>query len=92
MDEIRKATGKPVTTAEAIDRYADPVLLNFGDWVFPNAHPYFHDRYDPAPAVRWTQGAFNELERRSNRFVLFKEVGLPTAGAAVGRVSRPSYK
>jgi len=93
MEDIRKATGKPVTTAEPIDRYSDPAaLLNLGDWVFPNAHPYFHGRYDPAAAVRWTQGAQDELKQRTNRFVLFKEVGLPTAGDAQNALSEENQE
>ena len=80
IQELREATGKPVTTTEEIDDYADGKLLQLGDWVFPNAHPYWHAHRSPDVAVRWTQNAFNELQNRTDRFVWFKEVGLPTAG------------
>jgi exo-beta-1,3-glucanase (GH17 family) len=77
---LHKSTGKPVTTTEEIDDYSDKALLQLGDWVFPNAHPYFHNQLDSDVAVRWTQAAYDDVVRRSGRFVLFKEVGLPTAG------------
>lgn len=87
IKSLRRATGKPVTTAEEIDDYANDTLLRLGDWVFPNAHPYFHGQKDPEAAVRWTQTAWDDIVRRSGRFVLFKEVGLPTAGDPQGRSS-----
>src|SRR6185503_18978769 len=43
VQKLREATGKPVTTTEEIDDYFyNEKLLQFGDWIFPNAHPYFH--------------------------------------------------
>ncbi len=82
MNRVRRATGKPVTTTEEIGDYeAFEELTELGDWVFPNAHPFFNGRRTPAAAIRWTRGAFDELSRRSPRFVWFKEVGLPTGGA-----------
>ncbi len=87
IDGLRKATGKCVTTTEEIDDYADEKLLSIGDWIFPNAHPYFHSRLDPDTAVQWTKAAYQDLTRRSKRFVMFKEVGLPTAGDPKGQLS-----
>jgi len=87
IDDLRTATGKPVTTTEQIDDYADANLLQLGDWVFPNAHPYFHNKLDPEAAVRWTQAAYDDLKRQTQRFILFKEVGLPTAGDKEGQLS-----
>jgi exo-beta-1,3-glucanase (GH17 family) len=80
IERIRQSTGKPVTTAEQIDDYSDEALLQLGDWVFPNAHPYFHGQLEPAAAAQWTQTAYDDLASRAGRFVLFKEVGLPTSG------------
>ncbi len=80
IDSLRKATKKPVTTTEEIDDYSDKALLQLGDWVFPNAHPYFHNHLDPDAAVQWTQATYDDIVRRAGRFVMFKEVGLPTAG------------
>ena len=80
IEGLREATGKPVTTAEQIEHYENVELLRLGDWVFPTVHPYFHRKLEPNEAVRWTVGAYTRLKQKSDRFVLFKEVGLPTAG------------
>jgi len=87
MDALKTATGKPVTTTEEIDDYSDAALLALGDWVFPNAHPYFHNQIEPALAVQWTTAAYAELQRRAARLVIFKEVGLPTMGDDGGALS-----
>lgn len=80
MQSLRTLTGKPVSTTEQIEDYADKALLDMGDWVFPNVHPYFHNKLDPALAVEWTRQAYDKLKKRTDRFILFKKVGLPTAG------------
>ena len=88
INDIQSATGKPVTTTEEIDDYNDDTLINLGDWVFPNAHPYFHNQIDPDTAVRWTNAAFLDMTRRvTGRFVMFKEVGLPTERDKQGKLS-----
>lgn len=92
IDDLRVTTGKPVTTTEEIDDYIDNELLDTGDWTFPNAHPYFHGVLDPDLAVEWTMGAFDEIKRRSKRPVIFKEVGLPTAGDSQGKLSEASQR
>jgi exo-beta-1,3-glucanase (GH17 family) len=84
---LQKTTNKPVTTAEELDDYPDEELLGLGDWVFPNVHPYFHRQLAPREAVEWTHGAYEDLTRRTKRFVMFKEVGLPTAGDTTGMLS-----
>jgi exo-beta-1,3-glucanase (GH17 family) len=90
--ELRQKAGKPVTTTEIVERYADENLLRLGDWVFPNAHPYFHNQLDPDDAVRWTKNVYEDLSRRSGGFVMFKEVGLPTAGDSQGRLSEEAQE
>jgi exo-beta-1,3-glucanase (GH17 family) len=80
IEQVRQATAKPVTTSEEIDDYLDEYLLNLGDWVFPNAHPYFHSYTEAEAARRWTEAAYAVLTQRTDRFVMFKEVGLPTEG------------
>jgi exo-beta-1,3-glucanase (GH17 family) len=92
IEAVRQATGKPVTTTEEIDDYLDETLLALGDWVFPNAHPFFHNQLDPEGAVRWTEAAYDDLQRRAQRFILFKEVGLPTAGDEQGVLSEASQE
>ena len=87
INNLKKATNKPVTTTEEVDDYGDARVLSLGDWIFPNVHPYFHNWIEPNKAVRWTKEAFKSFKNRTNKFVLFKEVGLPTAGDSQGRVS-----
>lgn len=87
IQNLRKTTGKPATTTEELEDYLDEDLLNLGDWIFPNVHPYFHSQLEPDMAVEWTQGAYDDFKRRTDRFVIFKEVGLPTEGDLEGKLS-----
>lgn len=84
MTDVRKQTGKPVSTTEPLHLYyTKEELLKLGDWVFPNAHPFWQDIVDPFDAVRWTQESYDSLKKKAgDREVVFKEVGLPTAGRA----------
>jgi len=82
MAVLRSSTGKPVSTSEEIDDYAfHPELLFAGDWLFPNAHPFFHGMIHPLDALRWQQRRYADMAGATGRFVLFKEVGLPSSGA-----------
>ena len=92
IEDLRQATGKPVATTEEIDDYSDENLLRLGDWVFPNVHPYFHSQLGPDAAVRWTKAAYDDIKRRSGRFVMLKEVGLPTAGDSQGKLSEEAQE
>ncbi|MDJ0798388.1 MAG: hypothetical protein QNJ51_16475 [Calothrix sp. MO_167.B12] len=69
-------------------------MIQLGDWVYPNAHPIFHGKLEPIAAVEWTKQAYKNIKRRSgsNRFVIFKEVGLPTAGDSQNRLSEKSQE
>ncbi len=80
LDELRSATGKPVTTTEEFSDYLAPRMLYLGDWVFPNAHPVYHGRDTADAGIRWTAGAYEDLRRRADRFVWLKEVGWPSGG------------
>jgi exo-beta-1,3-glucanase (GH17 family) len=80
MQSLRVATGKPVSTSEEFHDYSADELLKLGDWVFPNVHPYFQNIIEPTDAVDWTLQSYRDLKRRTNKYVWFKEVGLPTAG------------
>lgn len=77
---MKLATGKPVATTEQLEDYADAALLNLGDWVFPNVHPYWNGQYEAAGAVEWTKSAYENLRKKTDKPILFKEVGFPTAG------------
>ena len=92
IQHLHEITGKPVTTTEQLDDYEDEDLILPGDWLFPNVHPYFYNQLDPDDAVFWTQEAFKYLTEKSDKFVLFKEVGLPTAGDEEGRLSENNQK
>jgi exo-beta-1,3-glucanase (GH17 family) len=82
MDAIKHATGKPVSTTEVIESYmTQGALIAWSDFLVPNAHPLHHGIKTPRQAVEWTAKAFQHLvERAGGKPVLFKEVGLPTAG------------
>lgn len=83
---MKIATGKPVTTTERIDDY-DAELFKTGDWVFPNAHPYWHSVTEPVAAANWTVDKYKEYQQKINdlginRMLVFKEAGMPSGGAA----------
>jgi exo-beta-1,3-glucanase (GH17 family) len=92
IQSLQTLTGKPVTTAEQYGDYSDERLLKLGDWVFPTVHPYFYHVREPLAAVKWTKAAYDDLKKRSGRLVLFKEVGLPTAGDEEGRMSEAAQE
>ena len=81
--DLRQKSTRPVTTTEVNNLYfKDEKLLNLGDWIFPNAHPYWQNITDPIQAVGWTQDTFNALNEIAGGLpVILKEVGLPTEGA-----------
>ena len=82
ISDLRTSTGRPVSTSEDIETYYwRPELLSVGDWLFPIAHPYWHFIKYPQDAIQWEQTQYAALLDKTNRFVFFKEVGLPTAGA-----------
>jgi len=64
--DLRQATGRKATTTEQIDDYyGDKALLEIGDWVLVNAHPYFHSKLEPDRAVQWTVSAYEDLQKRT---------------------------
>src|SRR3989344_4797 len=77
---LRAQTNKPVTTTEVIENYNNPQMLDIGDWVFPNAHPYWHGIREPSAAVQWTVEQHNSLAGQTPLMVVLKEVGLPSEG------------
>ena len=84
MTEVRQKTGKPVSTTEVIESfYTRADLLRWSDFLTINAHPYFHAHRDAASAVAWTVEAWRRIKQYvPDKPMLFKEVGLPTSGAA----------
>lgn len=82
IEQVRRETGKPVSTTEVIEIfYTNRDLIDWSDFVTVNAHAYFHGHRDPVRAVDWTLGAWDRLLFHvRGKPILFKEVGLPTAG------------
>jgi exo-beta-1,3-glucanase (GH17 family) len=82
MAQIGRATGKPVSTTEPVDWIlSEPRLAGCSGFITVNAHPYFSNRRLPADAVQWTVEAWDAIRKRyPGKPLLFKEVGLPTAG------------
>lgn len=80
MDELRKWSGRPVTTSEQIEDYSSiPELLTLGDWLFPNVHPFWNGKTTEPDASKWTKERVDELRARAQgRPILCKEVGMPT--------------
>jgi exo-beta-1,3-glucanase (GH17 family) len=96
MKDLREWSGKPVTTSEQIEKYFDhkvPGLVEAGDWLFPNVHPWFHRQTTEPAASKWTKEQVDKLkttvrERGMNaKVVICKEVGFPTSGDDENRVS-----
>lgn len=74
-------TGLPYTTTETGEQYrTNPELLAFGDWLFPNLHPFHSRVLDPDLAVEWTEDLYDDLASRTDLFVMAKETGLPHGG------------
>ena len=86
MADLRRKTGKPVTTSEPLSRYiAGPDqtwLVENSDWLFPIAHPYLDIQQGGPAAVDWVVSRCNYLQAASRKRLILKEVGLPTHGAA----------
>lgn len=79
---IHTGTGKPAATSEDIEAYyRQPELLSVGDWVFPISHPYWHFTKYPLDAIQWEKIQYASLLKQTDRYIFFKEVGLPTDGA-----------
>jgi len=79
LESLREATKKPATTTEALSEY-DVNLLELGDWVFPNCHPYWQGITNPENAASWTLQQYDDLSGKTSKIVVLKEVGLPSEG------------
>src|SRR3989344_3616019 len=81
ISDLKNATGKPVTTTEEWGDYNDPALINTGDWIFCNTHPFWAGITNAAIAASWTENLYLDLKIRApGKLVVFKEVGYPTQG------------
>ena len=94
ISELKVLTEKPVTTTEPSGEY-DSELSSVGDWLFPNAHPYWSGIADPKEAAAWTVQKISEFESLASgdgKFVVLKEVGLPSGGdVGMGEENQRDY-
>lgn len=83
MRALSQATGKPVSTTEPVDWVlSEPRIAECSTFLTVNAHPFFAGERRPADAVAWTVEAWNAVHtKHPDKPVLFKEVGLPSAGS-----------
>jgi exo-beta-1,3-glucanase (GH17 family) len=84
IQDLRAATGRPVTTREPPASYRDDAsLIRAGDWLFPIIQPWDAEQRDSQAACGWTIFAYRDLAARAPAGVptVIAETGLPTAGA-----------
>ncbi len=84
IQDVRAATGRPVTTREPPASYRDDAsLVRAGDWLFPIIQPWDAEQRDSQAACGWTIFAYRDLAKDAPAGVptVVAETGLPTAGA-----------
>jgi len=86
MAQLRKITGRPVTTSEPIDAYISGSnrswLLSHSDWLFPTAHPYWASQVNPNEAVNWILTRHDYLAATTGKVIIIKEAGFPIKSLA----------
>ena len=86
MDQIRNATGRPITTSEPGGDYLDGSeranwLVANSHWLYPNTYPVYDNIFDPNRGVTWMLDQYNKTKNVANgKPVIFKETGWPTGG------------
>jgi hypothetical protein len=84
MDELRKATKKPVTTTAPLISYVGDrgkELRDIGDWAFPDCVGFWHLGATPKEVVEQTQQMVRQVaELSGNKPVLMKMISFPSAG------------
>lgn len=79
IESLRTATKRPVTTSEIPALYT-PALLDVGDWVFPNIHPWNEGIRVITDAVQYVQAQYQGLQAQTSKPVVIREVWWPTGG------------
>lgn len=86
--ELKRITGRPVTTSEPIDSYLNGPyrdwLFTHSDWLFPLAHPFWATQLNPNQAVNWIVSRHDYLLAITGRIAILKEAGFPSAGCPEG--------
>ena len=82
MKILRKNTKKPVSTTERIGEYFQEKnqLLRLGDWLFPDVSLYWEEERKPKEAYNWLVEQYLKLTSKTDKPVLLKTVGFPSAG------------
>lgn len=85
---LKGSTCRPVTTTEQVSDYYNNDVLNIGDWVFPNIHPFLNEIKSPKKAATWIKKHYSILSRHAGtKLIVFKEAGWPTQGASEATAS-----
>lgn len=88
MIELRRLTGKPVTTSEPMNNYfMGPYrewLLSNSDWLFPNFIPTWDHKLNTDQLVRWIISYHDYFAAMTEKPVILKEAGYPTAVSEYG--------
>jgi exo-beta-1,3-glucanase (GH17 family) len=81
---LQADTRRPVSTTEPAQSYLDdPTLLQLGDWVFPNIHPWFGGIRSVPEAVQFVESQVAQLEALApGRSRVVKESWWPTSGGS----------
>jgi exo-beta-1,3-glucanase (GH17 family) len=107
VNEIKQLSSKPTTTADSWDMYlpkdknpkGEPGLMQLGDWVFPNLHPFYEPGYvpahqDPAKGIDFLKNVlkdhFSEAKVGKGRLVALHESWWPSAQD--GNIGDPTYR
>ena len=79
---IKEATNRPATFTEEVFDYSSSELLELGDWIFPNIHPFACEIKDPAKGVAWLIKHYQYLQKKNtlHKPIIFKETGFHTRG------------
>lgn len=85
MEGIRKVTKRPVSTSEAlIDYTANPEIIEWVDWFFPDVHYYWHEGAKPEDVLddlmNKIGGAQELFKNRKGRRVCLKMISYPSSG------------
>jgi len=86
MEQIRKITGRPVTTTEVLAEYeTNSKLIELGDFLFPDVHVQWYDGLEPEKAWEETiilaQRAAKAASNAPGKLILLKMVSYPSGGA-----------
>jgi exo-beta-1,3-glucanase (GH17 family) len=90
VNEIKALSGKPTTTADAWHLYTqggEPALMQIGDWVFPNLHPFHEKNWkdahkDPAKGFEFLSNVLREhfsAAKTGGKLVALHESWWPSA-------------